>query len=101
MRQVRRLHRLVARQEKALALQQEYLTLLERLTSPPLLVTVGAAEPALPPEEVLPTELLLPPPLTEAEIRELQELPMPDPLVEIEARLGLSTSPRSPQTYLG
>lgn len=82
-------------------LQQELVTLLEQLSSPPLLVTVGAAEPMLPPEEVLPPEMLFPPPLTEAELEEIRALPMPDPLEEIEHRLGLSTSPPSPPTWAG
>ena len=89
---VRRLRRKVARQEKAIRLRVEMLELLEQLEHPPLL------SPPLPPGTPEPLDF---PPLTEAEIQELRDLPMPDPLEEIEARLGLSTSPRSPQTWEG
>jgi hypothetical protein len=79
---------MVARQERAIRLRQEYLTLLEQLEHPPLLIP-----PPLPEEPPMP-----PPPLTPAEIEELRMLPMPDPLTEIEERLGLSTSTRLPLT---
>ena len=75
---------------KVRRLQLEYLHLLESL------------QPQPPPESPSPevTELVpeMPPPLTPEEIAELQSLPMPDPLEEIEHRLGLSTMPPSPVT---
>ena len=85
---MRKLRRQVARQEKAIRLRVEMLELLEQLEHPPLL------SPPLPPEPALDF-----PPLTEAEIQELRELPMPDPLEEIEHRLGLSTSPLSSRIW--
>jgi hypothetical protein len=85
---VRKLRRKVRRQEKAIRLRVELLQLLEQLEHPPLL------SPPLPPEPTLDF-----PPLTEAEIQEIRDLPMPDPLEEIEHRLGLSTSTPSPQTW--
>ena len=69
-------------------LRVEMLELLEQLEHPPLLSR---------PLEQEPPGLDFPP-LTEAEIQELRDLPMPDPLEEIEARLGLSTSPPSQRT---
>lgn len=87
---MRKLRRQVARQEKLIHLRVEMLELLEQLEHPPLL------SPPLPPEPALDF-----PPLTEAEIQEIRDLPMPDPLEEIERRLGLSTSPPSPQTWAG
>lgn len=99
-RQVRRLRRLVRRQEKALALQREFHRLLQELESPSLLRPSDSPTPtseATPPPLVEP----LPPPLTEAEMEALRALPMPDPLVEIEQALGLSTSPPSRPTSVG
>ena len=92
-RQVRLLRKKVLRQERAIRLQLEFLQLLEKLEHPLLLVS---PTPIL---EQLPPQLELPPPLTPEEIRELRALPMPDPLEEIEARLGLSTTPLSPATW--
>lgn len=89
---MRRLRRKVARQERAIRLRVEMLELLEALEHPPLL------SPPLPPETPEPLDF---PPLTEAEMQELRDLPMPDPLEEIEARLGLSTSRPSPPTWAG
>jgi hypothetical protein len=51
--------------------------------------------------EPLPPMLEPPPPLTPEEIEELKELPMPDPVEEIEYLLGLSTTRPSPQTSAG
>ncbi len=87
---MRKLRRQVARQEKAIRLRVEMQELLEQLEHPLLL------SPPLPPTVELEP---LPPPLTQAEMEELRLLPMPDPLEEIEHRLGLSTTPQSPQTW--
>lgn len=73
------------RREKVLVLQQEHQRLLQTLEHP------------LPETEPLPPQWTPPPPLTPQEIQELRES-MPDPLEEIEARLGLSTSPLWQQT---
>lgn len=62
---------------------------------PPAYLETPTSETTPPPPEV--TEVL-PPPLTPEEIEELASLPMPDPLAEIESRLGLSTTPRSSPT---
>lgn len=92
------MRRLVARQERTLALQRELLQMLEQLEHPPILAVL----PDLPTpvsdqlEEMLQPE---PPPLTEQEMQELAELPMPDPVAEMEAALGLSTSPQSRPTW--
>ena len=86
---MRKLRRQVAKQERAIRLRVEMLELLEQLEHPPLLA------PLPPTVELAP----MPPPLTEAEIQEIRELPMPDPLEEIEHRLGLSTSPLSSRTW--
>ena len=83
---MRRLQRMVHRQEKLLRLQQTYLELVEQLEHPLMLV----------PQETPGLDF---PPLTEAEIQELKDYPMPDPMEEIEHRLGLSTSPPSPRTW--
>ncbi len=87
-RQVRRLRRLIRRQDRVIQLQQEFLSLLEILENPPQLVTVTQAEP---PQKMLDSLPEVPPPLTPEEIAELRELPMPDPVLELERRLGLST----------
>ena len=97
---MRRLRRKVARQERAIRLRVEMLELLEQLEHP-LLLAPPASDSPTPTSEPTPPPLDLPPPLTEAEIQQLRELPMPDPLEEIEAALGMSTSPRSPQTWAG
>jgi hypothetical protein len=89
---VHRLRRKVRRQERAIRLRLEMLQLLEQLGHPPLLME------QVPPVVPMPE---LPPPLTPEEMQELRELPMPDPLEELEHRLGLSTSLRSPQTWAG
>ena len=97
---IRRVRRRVERAEKQLRLKLELLQLLERLENPLLLVpsellqTPTSGETPLPPEV---TEVL-PPPLTPEEMEELANLPMPDPLAEIEHRLGLSTTPPSSPT---
>ncbi len=101
-RRVRRLRRLAHRQERVLLLQQEFLELLEQLERPPALLLLRAPSDSPTPISVpMPPELELPPPLSPEEIAELRALPMPDPLEEIEARLGLSTTPLSPQTWAG
>lgn len=84
-RAVRKLRRQVRRQEQLVRLRVEMLELLEQLEHPPLLV---ALPPMVEPKPV-------PPPLTPEEIEEIRALPMPDPLEEIEHRLGLSTTPPS------
>lgn len=91
---VRKLRRKVARQERAIKLRVEMLELLEQLQNPPLLASPPAEQDPMPEWEP-------PPPLTEAEMQELRDLPMPDPLGEIEQRLGLSTSPPSQRTWAG
>ena len=96
-RTVRRLRRLAARQEAALSLQREMLDLLDQLQQPILLAP--PLESPTPTWEQMPPSLELPPPLTQEEMDTLRELPMPDPLEEIELRLGLSTSPPSPRTW--
>ena len=96
-RTVRRLRRLARRQERALQLRLEFLTLLEQLEHPQVVLPSGSPIPT----SELTHPLLEPPslpPLTEEEIAELRALPMPDPLEEIERALGLSTSPRLPLT---
>ena len=100
--QVRRLRRKVLQQERALYLQREFLTLLEQLEHPPVLqLQPVPPEHQTPISEPMPPELELPPPLSPEEIEELRAMPMPDPLEEIEARLGLSTTPLSPATWSG
>lgn len=87
----------VHRQERAVHLQREFLRLLEQLEHPPVLLQRAAlSDSPTPTLEQMPPEWELPPPLTPEEIEELRALPMPDPLEEIEARLGLSTTPLSP-----
>lgn len=85
-----------------MALRLELLQLVEKLEHPLLLVPEQLRptpeSPQPPPPEV--TEAL-PPPLTEEERAELMAMPMPDPLEEIESRLGLSTSPASLPTSVG
>ena len=98
---MRRLRKKVRRQERALRLQLEFLELLEKLEHPLLLVSLPPSDSPTPISEPMPPEWELPPPLTLEEIQELRALPMPDPLEEIEARLGLSTTPRSQQTWEG
>ena len=103
-RTVRRLRRLEARQQRELDLQLEMLALLERLQHPMLLVPSGSLTPTseqtpLPSEPLLvEPPLPMPPPLTEAEMAELRDLPMPDPVEEIVAALGPWTTPRSQPT---
>lgn len=100
--QVRRLRRLALRQKRVLALQLEFLTLLEALEHPPgLLLRQDPSDSPTPILEQMPPELELPPPLSPEEIEALRAMPMPDPLEEIEHRLGLSTTPLSPQTWAG
>ena len=100
--QVRRLRKKVLRQERALLLQREFLTLLEQLEHPQVLVLQpdpsGSPTPI---SDLMPPEWVPPPPLTPEEIKQLRAMPMPDPLEEIEQRLGLSTTPLSPQTWEG
>ena len=98
---MRRLRRLVSQQEQALALQQSFLTLLALLEHPPVPVSLLPSDSPTPILEQMPPELELPPPLTPREIEALRAMPMPDPLLEIETRLGLSTTPLSPQTWVG
>lgn len=97
-RTVRRLRRLARRQQKALELRLEFLTLLEQLEHPQILLPSGSP---IPTSEL--THPLLepppPPPLTEEELEELRALPTPDPLAEIEQALGLSTTPLLRQTW--
>ena len=76
----------MCQREAVLVLQEEHRRLLEMLESP------------VPEPETLPPAWVPPPPLTEAEIQALRDS-MPDPLEEIEHRLGLSTTPLSPQTW--
>jgi hypothetical protein len=91
---LRRLHR---RQARLLSLLQERETLLlELLPKTP--------EPPPPPILELTPEPLATPPipvLTPEEVEELKKVPMPDPVAELEARLGLSTSPPSAPTSVG
>jgi len=89
------------RQERALALQREFLTLLEQLEPTVLLPGLDPLASPIPISEPMPPQLELPPPLSQEEIEALRALPMPDPLEEIEARLGLSTTPLSQQTWAG
>lgn len=99
-RQVRRLQRQVERAQKERELQAQYRQLvqvLQLLEHPPLL----EPQPQPPAPEPMPRVLGLPPPLTPEEIAALQEEPMPDPMEEIEHRLGLSTTPPSQQTLAG
>lgn len=96
---VRRLRRQVAAQERVLALQVECLQLLDRLEHPRLPEhLLPQPEPQTQPEPQ-PQAPELPPPLTPEEMAALQEEPMPDPMEEIEYRLGLSTTPQSQQTW--
>ena len=89
-KQVARLRRVVQKQDRLLSLRQEYLDLLRKLEpAPPQL------ERSTPTSKTTPPELDVPPPLTEEEIAELKAMPMPDPMEEIEFRLGLSTTPPS------
>jgi hypothetical protein len=67
-------------------LQQEFLSLLELVQNPPTLVTVTTEEPPPQVVESLP-EI---PQLTPEERAVLENLPMPDPVMELERRLGLS-----------
>jgi len=76
------------------------LELLEQLEHPLLLSPDPDSLPT-PRPPVTVEQLDLPPALTAEEIQELRELPMPDPVQEIEHRLGLSTTPPSPQTWVG
>lgn len=96
-RQVRRLRRLALKQQRALELRLEFLTLLEQLEHPQVVLPSGSP---IPTSELMHPLLEPPPlpPLTEQEMEELRALPMPDPLEEIERALGLSTSQRLPLT---
>jgi hypothetical protein len=99
-RQVRRLQRQVERVQKERELRAQYRQLLqqlEHLEHPPLL----EPQPPAPAPVPIPRALGLPPPLTPEEITALQEEPMPDPMEEIEHRLGLSITPPSQQTWAG
>jgi hypothetical protein len=97
---VRRLRRLARRQQKALELRLEFLTLLEQLEHPQVVLPSGSP---IPTSEL--THPLLEPPsppaLTPEEIEELKAEPMPDPLEEIERALGLSTTPSLPKIWVG
>ena len=93
---MRQLRRLAERHRLLVSLLAEREALLQELSSPPSeSPTPTWAETLLSPEPPLP------PPLTPEEIRELEATPMPDPLEEIEHRLGMSTSPPSPQIWAG
>jgi len=100
---IRAVRRRVERAEKQLRLKLELLQLLERLENPLLLLPSELLQTPTSEETPLPPEVMevLPPPLTPEEMEELANLPMPDPLAEIESRLGLSTTPPSPPTSLG
>lgn len=98
-RKVRRLRRQVQAQERVLALQVECLQLLHRLENPRLPAHLLPQPEPQPQPELPPRALGLPPPLTPEEMAALQEEPMPDPMEEIEVRLGLSTTPQSQQTW--
>lgn len=100
-RTVRRLHRIQRRQERVLKLQTEYLLLVEKLEHPAQLVSLLPSDSPIPTSVTMPPELELPPPLTPEEIEELKAMPMPDPLEEIEYRLGLSSTPPSPRILEG
>lgn len=89
---------MAARQEQVLRMQLEYLELLEKLEHPLMLVPPELLPQG--PTPPLPEELDPPEPLTPEEIEELRELPMPDPLEEIQLRLA-STSTSSRQTSVG
>lgn len=89
------------RQEKVLAMQKEYLLLVEKLEHPVHPVSLLPSDSPTPTSATMPPELELPPPLTPEEIEELKAMPMPDPLEEIEYRLGLSTTPPSPRILEG
>lgn len=97
---IRAVRRQVARAERQLRLKLELLQLVEQLENPLLLVPSELLQ--TPTSEPTPLSLevteALPPPLTEEEKEALLALPMPDPLAEIESRLGLSTTPPSPET---
>lgn len=100
---IRAVRRQVARAERQVRLKLELLQLVEKLEHPLLLVPsehlpTPTSEPTPPPPEVT---AVLPPPLTEEEKAALMALPMPDPLEEIESRLGLSTTPASSPTSVG
>lgn len=90
-REIRRLERIKALEAdqrlRVIRLEQRVHPLLQvalpSLESPPLRPDSLPATPDSLPE--------VPPPLTPEEIAELKGLPMPDPVQEIEHRLGLST----------
>ena len=102
-RTVRRLRRISKRETKRQELQLEFLMLMNQLESPAQVMQAPPPqlESPTPMPTMAPPELEVPPPLTPKEIEELRELPMPDPVEEIEYRLGLSTTPPSPQTSAG
>ena len=95
---MRRLDRIQRQQERILLLQSERLRLLHLLENPAQPASLLPSGSPIPTSAPTPPELELPPPLTPEEIEELKAMPMPDPLEEIEYRLGLSTTPPSPQT---
>lgn len=100
-RQVRRLQRQVKRVQQERELQAQHLHLLQVLQlleqqEHPLLLE---PQPPVPVPEPTPRALGQPPPLTPEEKAELE--PMPDPMEEIEHRLGLSITPPSQQTWAG
>lgn len=90
----------MARARRQLELRLEMLQLLEMLEEPQRLLPPEYLETPTS-ETTLPTQVVeatLPPPLTPEEMEALANLPMPDPLAEIESRLGLSTTPPSSPT---
>ena len=97
---LRKVRRQVERAERQVLRRLELLQLLERLENPLLLLPSEYLQTPTSEETPLPPEVMeaLPPPLTPEELEELANLPMPDPLAEIEQRLGLSTTPPSSQT---
>jgi hypothetical protein len=78
--------------EQQLTLQRERVTQLERSLYPEVTVTIPLAPP-VGPEQTPPTTPPSPeiPPLTPEQRLELENQKMPDPVEELERRLGLST----------
>lgn len=97
---MRQLRRRVQRAEEQLRLRLEMLQLMEKLEHPLLLVPQPPSDSPTPISEPTPPLPEPPPPLTEEEKAELMAQPMPDPLEEIEQRLGLWTPPPSPRTLV-
>lgn len=87
------------RQARILSLQAEHQMLLHLLEHPAKPVSLLPSGSPTPTSAPMPPELELPPPLTPEEIEELKAMPMPDPMEEIEYRLGLSNTPPSPRTW--